>query len=269
MSVTIAGSNAHPAPRDSSPPPGSSLAKDAEQRGEAMHRELRQMHRLTVLGTAAATIAHEFNNLMTPVVSYTKYALDTGDTELMKKALSITLRQAAIVTNMSDRILGLAANEPHSVRRTEVREVIEDAVACLCRDLGKDGITLNTRVDGDLAILVDSHQIRQVLFNLLINARQAIGRGAGRITIEASARANDTVSITIRDTGCGIPAENLKSIFEPFVTTKNGQGNDGRSGVGLGLAVCRDIIEENRGTILVESEVGTGTSFHITLPAAV
>jgi two-component system NtrC family sensor kinase len=255
---------------------------DASQRLAALRQELRQMHRLTVLGTAAAMIAHEFNNLLTPVVGYAKFALDSGDPGLMEKALHTTLKQAAIVTPMCERILGLAANEAPTFTEVRLREVVEESVACLCRDLSKDGIKLTVDVDDSLTVLADAKQLQQVLVNLLLNAREAIGESSGRITIEAERTNHQTVALRIRDTGCGIPPEQMVHIFEPFVTTKGdacAEGTDdsgpdasesrdsARRGVGLGLALCRDIIEEHGGTISVESEVDEGTIFTVTLPA--
>jgi len=229
---------------------------------------MRELHRLTVLGTAAATIAHEFNNLMTPVVGYAKYAAESGDMELMKKALLMTLKQTAIACAMSDRVLGLATNEIRPGRRVDVRELVDDAIACLCRDLSKDGITLRVDVQNGLFVEAVAEQLQQVLFNLLINAREALQGTAGRIVISAVQTPDNRVSIAVRDTGKGIAPELQQRIFEPFFTSKDSNGNGRRCGVGLGLAVCRDIVQENRGRIWVESEVGVGTTFTISLPAA-
>ena len=244
-------------------------AERLAQEVSAMRDEMRQLHRLTVLGTAAATIAHEYNNLMTPVLTYAKYALDSGDIELMKKALTVTLKQTGIVTAMSRRVLGLAVDEPETGRTARLREVVEEAVACLCRDLTKDGITLKIDIPDDLAVQIDPRLLQQVLFNLLINARQAILGKSGRIAIEAVRNPDGHVALSVKDNGCGIPPDMLDRIFEPFATTKRGNGNGERSGVGLGLAICRDIVQENRGTISVASQVGAGTTFTLTFPVAV
>jgi signal transduction histidine kinase len=105
------------------------------------------------------------------------------------------------------------------------------------------------------------------LFNLLINARKAIADKSGWITIRADRVADDKVSLTVADSGCGIPDDLVDHIFEPFVTSRNGNGARRQSGLGLGLAVCRDIVRENGGCISVESEVGAGTKFTLILPA--
>ena len=242
--------------------------EDLERRFVALREQARQAQRLASLGTAAAMLAHEFNNLMTPVVGYGKYALEHDDVEMMKKALAMTLRQTSTLTAMANRILGLAIDEAQSFESVPAVQCAEEAVACLCRDLAKDGITLKLEIDPHLKVWTDPKQLVQVLFNLLINARQAIGNRGGRITISARDADDDRVAIHVRDTGCGVPAEQFEAVFEPFFTTKKDVQQNGRPGAGLGLTICRDIIEEHRGRITVESEVGRGTTFTITLPSS-
>jgi signal transduction histidine kinase len=115
---------------------------------------------------------------------------------------------------------------------------------------------------------VNGNQIQQVLLNLLINARQAMPNG-GRLWIKLLWDAeNNMVDLVVRDNGCGIPAEKLPRIFESFYTTKNGPDASGKGGTGLGLSMCRDILEAHHGRIRVDSTVGKGTAFTLKLPAA-
>ena len=242
--------------------------EDLERRFVALREQARQAQRLASLGTAAAMLAHEFNNLMTPVVGYGKYALEHDDVEMMKKAIAMTLSQTSTLTAMANRILGLAINEAQSFESVPVVQCAEEAVACLCRDLAKDGITLKLEIDPHLKVWTDPKQLVQVLFNLLINARQAMAKRGGWIGISARHADDERVAIRVRDTGCGIPAEQIQAVFEPFFTTKKDAQQNGRPGAGLGLTICKDIIEEHRGRITVESEVGRGTTFTITLPSS-
>ncbi len=116
--------------------------------------------------------------------------------------------------------------------------------------------------------LVAAGEIQQVVLNLLTNARQAMPSG-GRITIRiAPDAAAGTVDLTVRDTGTGIPADRLPRIFDRFYTTKQGPDASGKGGTGVGLSMCREIIEAHQGRIRVESSVGVGTSFTLKLPAA-
>jgi len=116
--------------------------------------------------------------------------------------------------------------------------------------------------------MVCANQIQQVLLNLLINARQAMP-GGGRVLIRLSHDAEtNMVELLIRDYGCGIPADKLPKIFDPFFTTKAGPDASGKGGTGLGLSLCKDIIEAHHGRIRVDSTPGKGTAFTLKLPVA-
>ncbi len=136
----------------------------------------------------------------------------------------------------------------------------------LARDPQKDGIALRVHIPTDLCVKGDDVQLEQVLLNLMINARQAmIGKG-GSLTIKASVVEQNEVKIQVSDTGPGIPENLMSKIFQPFFTTKGTTRKDESRGTGLGLAICKDIIEHHKGRIVVESQVGQGTTFNIYLP---
>jgi len=211
-------------------------------------------------------IAHEFNNLLTPVVAYARHALDTEDTGLMRTALAKTLDRTAMLREMADRVIGLARQPETSVKAVKVRAVVENAVGCLGRDLSRDNIALNIQIDPELTVRANENQLLQVLFNLVINARQAMLGRRGRLTVDAAPTGNGRVVINVRDTGCGIAPEHLDRIFEPFFSTKGADSPPEKRGLGLGLSISRDIIDELGGEITVESQLGQGTTFTITLP---
>ncbi|MEE9294240.1 MAG: ATP-binding protein [Phycisphaerae bacterium] len=239
-----------------------------------MKQQLRQSQRLAALGTAAAMLAHEYNNVMTPIVGYATRALSSDDHEMMAKALRTTLKQAEVVLGMSERILGMAVEEPVAFKPVSVGAVVQDAHECLCRDLAKDGITFTVDIDEGITVWADAKQLQQVFFNLLLNARDALQDRTGRVTIRAKNTDDDTVEIAVTDTGCGISPEECDSVFDPFFTTKPTDSNpwvsgrDRKSGFGLGLALCRDIVHEHRGSISIQSRLNEGTTFTITLPSA-
>lgn len=234
---------------------------------DLLKRQLRQAQKLASIGTSTAMIAHEFNNLFTPVVAYAQHALDTDDVELMRKALAKTVDRCATMRNMADRLIGLAKNADSAVKTIRVLDVAQAAIECLGRDPQKDNITVNLQIDPDLTVRANENGLMQVLFNLVINARQALlGRGRGRLTLDAAPTPEGRVEINVRDNGCGIPAENLERIFEPFFSTKQDADKPDRRGLGLGLAICREIIEELDGRLSVSSEVNKGTTFTIILP---
>jgi signal transduction histidine kinase len=129
-------------------------------------------------------------------------------------------------------------------------------------------ILVETQFDSAPPALVCGNEIQQVLLNLLTNARQAMPRG-GRILIRiAHDPAANSVDLTVRDSGNGIPADVLPRIFDRYFTTKSGPDSSGKGGTGVGLAMCREIIESHQGKIRVESTVGVGTAFTLKLPVA-
>jgi len=234
---------------------------------EALKAQVRQAQQLSSLGTAAAMIAHEINNLLTPMLGYAEYAVVSNDPEFQTKALTRTVRNVRKLIKMTDRILQLGAARTTKTERVFVRPAVEEGLESLCRDLRKDGITVDIDVPEERAVLADRLDLEQVLFNVFLNARQAMAKEhGGRLTITAD-RADDHVVITIHNTGDPIPPDVLPTVFDALATTKptNREGK-ARCG-GLGLALCRELMEENDGFISVASTPADGTTFRLTLPA--
>ncbi len=147
-------------------------------------------------------------------------------------------------------------------------QLIEDTLLLLEREMNKYRIAVEKHFQPIPQAHVAGNQIQQVLLNILINARQAMP-GGGRIVIKLLHDVeNDMVDLVIRDYGCGIPADKLPHIFEPFYTTKSGPDASGKGGTGLGLSSCKDIIEAHQGRIRVDSTIGKGTAFTLKLPTA-
>ncbi len=233
---------------------------------DLLRAQVRQAQQLATLGTAAAMLAHEVNNLLTPIRAYADYAIKTDDVELMKKALSVTSRNVQILIGMTGRVLEIGAAKPQRRETVAVRKVVDDALASLCRDLSKDGIDVAIEVDENLTASVDPLQLQQVLFNLLLNAREAMASThGGRLSIRGERR-DDRVCLEIRNTGEPIPPELLPHLFEPFQSSKSSNREGRQRCGGLGLALCRDLIEENAGAISVSSRPDQGTAFTISLP---
>jgi signal transduction histidine kinase len=243
----------------------------AQQQIEYIRQQLTDSQRLATIGTIAAVIAHEFNNLLTPIVSYSQYALDSAtsdepDLELIKKALSKAFQASSKAGRICTSMLGLARGES-SFGELNVQKLIDEVLLVLARDPQKDGIALRVQVQPELYVWGDEVQLEQVLLNLLINARQAMLGKGGSLTVKAS-RIDDTdeLKIQVIDTGPGIPEKLLPKIFQPFFTTKGTARRGEAKGTGLGLAICKEIIEHHKGRIDVSSEVGKGTTFSIHLP---
>jgi len=235
---------------------------------DLLKAQVRQAQQLASLGTAAAMIAHEFSNLLTPILNYCRAAIESGDVDFKQKALTVTLKNVEILTAMSDRVLELNAAKPPKRESIPLRGVVEDAVAALCRDLAKDGIQLSLRVDDTVHAFADRLQLQQVLFNLLLNAREAMAEShGGRLTVSAATE-GDGIVLEVRNTGDPIPPDLLPHVFEPLRSSKPATTGRRHRCSGLGLALCRDLVEENGGTIRVISDSENGTAFCITLPTS-
>lgn len=251
---------------------------EMQQQLDAMREQLTESQRLATIGTIAAVIAHEFNNLLTPIVSYSQYALnsansDKPDMELVKKALAKSFQSSSKAGKICASMLGLARGES-SFGEVSVQRLVDETLAVLARDPQKDGIALRVQVQPGLAVLGEAVQLEQVLLNLLINARHAMLGKGGSITIKAAHIETDdgvpeALRLQVIDTGPGIPEKHLDKIFQPFFTTKGTARRDEAKGTGLGLAICKEIIEHHQGRIEVHSEIGKGTTFSIYLPAIV
>lgn len=253
---------------DNVPALDSNLAK-LEGQLESLRSQVRQAQQLAGLGTAAATIAHEVNNLLTPMLSYAKVALETDDQKLTRKALEVTIKNVLTLVQMSERVLGIAAARVRTHESISIRTAAQEAADALCRDPSKDGIRFNIDAADDVLARADALQIRQVFFNLFLNARQAMKESrSGRLSVEAR-RVGDQIHVSVKDNGPGIAPELLARVFEPLQTTKTDARGNSKRCSGLGLTLCRDLIRENEGTLTVESVVGEGTTFHIRLPAAI
>ena len=168
-----------------------------------------------------------------------------------------TERVARIVRQM----LGLYRNT-EQVGNVDVNSVVEDTMMLFARQLDRSGVRVEKEL-GDLPPVVGSaDQIRQVLSNLVVNAKDSMAQG-GKLRIRTRVTKNgirDVISITIADTGCGIPPAMVTTMFEPFVTTK------GERGTGLGLWIVKGIIENHGGKLKVRSQVDHGTVFRMELP---
>lgn len=218
------------------------------------------------LGTAAMMIVHELNNLLTPMVGYAQAALASEDSIFMRKALSITVKNVRSVVALSDRVLSMGAAKKAELQPVSVREAVDQALKSLCRDLSRDGIRFVCDVPENLRVRFDPVILPQVFFNLFLNAREAMsGLHSGCLQVVAGREVESAV-IEVSDTGRGIPADILPTIFDPLRSTKPTQRNGNFRCGGLGLALCRDLIQDVGGTIDVSSTPGQGTTFRIRLP---
>ncbi|HZU36430.1 MAG TPA: ATP-binding protein [Gemmataceae bacterium] len=233
---------------------------------DQLRQQLLHAQRLSSVGALAASVAHEFNNILTTIINYAKIGLrsegeEASRTQALERILKGSQRAAVIINSM----LGFTRNHSSHREMTDIVRLVEDVLVLTEKDLIKHRVRVETSFQGRPQAPVVPGQIEQILLNLVINARQAMPNG-GRLKFDV--RENSTaamVEIRITDTGCGIPPEQLRLIFEPFYTTKQ-PDEHGHGGSGLGLSVCRQIIEQHQGRIRVESLVGKGSTFTVKLP---
>jgi signal transduction histidine kinase len=231
----------------------------------ALREQLRRSQRLAAVGTMTAMVAHEFNNILTPIISYAQMA--QSNPKLADKAITNAANGGPRASTICKAILGMthAAEDASDVN---LAELVAETLSAMARDVRKDGIELTLDVPAGLTLRAKQVELQQVLLNLIINARAALLAKEGLRELEISAHKHrNLVTMTVSDTGVGIAPENLKKIFEPFFTTKNGDGESDAGGNGLGLAICHDIITSMGGSISVQSHPGKGTKFSIRLPA--
>jgi C4-dicarboxylate-specific signal transduction histidine kinase len=249
---------------------------DAEEKIARLEDELDQSSRLATLGTLAGMIAHEFNNILTPVLSYAQLALATpDDRELVSKALVRTVDGAEQLARIATAILGFLQGDDQ-LQEADINRVVDEALACMARNPAKAGVKVIRGVPNGLRARIRPVCLQHVLLNLFLNAVEAMRGRAGELRISASEHGDGRVVIRIADTGCGMPPEVARRVLEPLahrVQRVAGPQSAGRIGEkgrghGLGLAVCRRLVEEAGGHISVASELDRGTTFTLDLAGA-
>jgi signal transduction histidine kinase len=243
-------------------------APSLEEQVAILKERLAQAQKMTALGELASTTTHEFNNVLTTIINYAKLGIRHKDIATREKAFEKILAAGNRAARITSSILGFARNRTNSFESTDMLKLVEDTLLLLERELNKYRVTVEKYLDPVPHALANPNQIQQVLLNLLINARQAMPQG-GRVVIKLAHDVDsDMVDLVVRDNGCGMTPEVMRRIFDQFYTTKTGPDASGKGGTGLGLSLCREIIEAHHGRIRVDSTVGKGTAFTLKLPAA-
>ncbi len=240
-----------------------------------LETQLMQAHKMESVGRLAGGIAHDFNNILTAIIGYTEFALSSVEMkdELYEDLVEIK-KNADRAAELTKKLLAFSRRQMAAPRVMNLNEALTDMEKMLKRLIGEN-IQFNTVFVEDIwKVFIDPGQIEQVLVNLVVNARDAIGE-KGTITVEtANTRFGEHVShnhfdvvpgeyvmLAVSDDGVGIDEITKNKIFDPFFTTKE-QGK----GTGLGLATCYGIVKQNRGYIWVYSEPGMGTTFKVYFP---
>jgi signal transduction histidine kinase len=232
----------------------------------ALRAKVEQLQRMAILGELTSTTTHEFNNLLTTILNYAKLGMRYRDDPSRDKAFQRILDASNRAAKLTGTILAMARNRSGQMEPTDLKQVIEDTLLLMEKELQKYRIGIEKKIESVPLILATGNQLQRVLINMLVNARQAMPNGGMVLLQLTSEDEGRTVTLAIRDTGQGIAPEHLPKIFDPFFSTKSGPDASGKGGTGLGLSACREIIESHSGRIRVESSVGRGTQFIMRFP---
>ena len=246
----------------------------AEADRRALEHRLRQSDRLESLGHLASGIAHDFNNLLSAIMNYAAFAEEATEKSEVRADVQQIQSAAQRAARLTRQLLTFARREPAQPQPLDLNELVDDIRNLLSRSIGAHIELIVELADGLPAIMADRGQVEQVVLNLAINARDAMP-GGGSLTITTSLAELDEAycgahpgahpgryaELAVADSGTGISAEVVSHIFDPFFTTKpEGQGT------GLGLSTVYGIITAAGGSISVDSELGTGTTFRLYFP---
>ena len=242
-----------------------------KKKNEALEEINRKMQALThhqrleTIGTMTASIAHDFNNLLTPIMGYsimTMEMLPPDATDLQENLLEVynaSVKAKDIVTRLSE-LSKKGSEEKYS--DVDIDETIQSALKVTLPAKPKN-VEVKARFGAEgTMIRADRTQISQLVMNIVLNAYDAMREKGGTIMV-STRRAGDEILMRFKDTGCGMDAETVTKIFDPFYTTK-----ESGKGTGLGLAIVAQIVETHGGRIYVDTEPGKGTEFRISLPVA-
>jgi two-component system, LuxR family, sensor histidine kinase DctS len=237
--------------------------KQAEARQRDQEVRLQRSARLASVGEMASTLAHELNQ---PLMALSNFAVAAralaaqGAPDMLAGALDEIVEQSKRASEIVKRVRAFINPQRAQYERVTIASVVTHAAALLDPELRRDGTALRVALDdGDACVRGDRVLLEQVLVNLIHNAMHAMqDRPRGSIEL-ASGRVDQGVRITVSDEGPGIPPEQLEQIFAPFFTTRP-------DGLGLGLNICRTIVEAHGGAMTVENRAGGGAAFSFTLP---
>ncbi len=237
----------------------------ARQRDEMAH-----LSRAAILGELSGSLAHELNQPLSAILSNAQaaqrfMARDPSNLEEVREILKDIVEQDKLAGEVIRRLRLLLTKGEVNLQTLDLSEVILDVAKLVRNDLAHQGVTMSTDLAPDLPpVRGDRVQVQQVLLNLVMNGCDAMAdveSSQRLLAVRAGKNGGGLVQVSVADRGCGISPEEFPRLFEPFFTTKS-------KGLGLGLAVCRSIVEAHEGRLWAENDPGGGATFHFTLPAA-
>jgi C4-dicarboxylate-specific signal transduction histidine kinase len=245
-------------------------AREEHERLRQLESDLFHMNRLNVMGELAASLAHEITQPIGSVRNNVRAALnfldsDPPDLDEVREALSCAVGDADRAGNIIDRIRNHIKKAPPQKERFDLNEAISEVIILARNAIAENGVAVETALSGGpLPVDCDRVQLQQVLLNLILNAVEAmesVKGGSRKLAISTRQSPARGVLVGIRDSGPGVDPKNLERVFDAFYTTKS-------SGVGMGLAICRSIIDAHGGRLWVDANETQGAAFQFILPSA-
>ena len=242
----------------------------ARDRERLEHSELARVARLTTAGVMTASIAHEIKQPLAAIVANGNAAqrwLSNASPDLIetRNALKHIIEDGHRVSRIIDSVRAMFKKDGSDKDSIDVNDLLENVLTLVHREIQRGGISVRANLPRDLPrVLADRTQLQHVFVNLTRNAVEALGPITDReklLVIEAAVQDSANVLVTVRDCGTGIDPENLNRIFDPFFTTKS-------DGMGMGLSICRSIVERYGGRLWASRGESHGSVFYVVLPTA-
>ena len=238
------------------------------KRAEELQADLAHTNRVSMLGELSASISHELKQPISATVMDAQASLrwlnrDQPDLEQVRRATAAIVKDGRRAADIIDRLRSLYKKTPPQREPVDMDEIIGEMVLLLRSEAIEYAVSIRTDLAADLPkIMTDRVQLQQVLMNLMLNGIEAMKETGGVLTVKTGRGEGGQVLISVSDSGAGLPPEKADEIFNAFFTTKP-------QGSGMGLAICRSIVESHGGRLWATSNDGRGATFHFTLPTEV
>ena len=246
------------------------MRKNAEANQQRLQEQINKSRRLDSIGKLAGGVAHDLNNLLTPILGYSEMLMDTEEHENRKSPLKEILKAGKSARRLVNQLLAFGRRQYLELKTIDLNSILIDHSALL-RSAVRENIVLDVKLsDKPVPVQGDESKLEQVLMNLVVNAGEAMP-GGGELLVEtgilefagdesAEELSGECAVLYVADTGTGLSRQEVERIFDPFYTTK------GDSGTGLGLSTVYGIVKQHGGTVQVTSKKGVGTTFRVILP---
>jgi C4-dicarboxylate-specific signal transduction histidine kinase len=244
-------------------------AQEEHERLRQLESDLAHMNRLSMMGELAASLAHEITQPIAAARNNARAALNfldrqPADTGEVREALSCVVSDADRAGVIVDRMRDHIKKAPPRKYRFDLNEAIKEVIVLARSAIGENGVSVRTALSEGLApVEGDRVQVQQVILNLVLNAAEAmsaVDKGVRELSISTGQSQTNSVLVAVRDSGPGIDPEHIERVFDAFYTTKP-------SGVGMGLSICRSIIDAHGGRLWADANAPSGAAFQFTLPS--